>query len=262
MRDFVKDLRAAGVSDGTIKNYIESERFDEVARSYSEGVYDLDIAQQRVRFRKSRNPTRLGCTSQGRQVWIKSFSEAGECDLEYANLSLVMVDKDTTHPCIVQCISKRDRTHLLFEVLAPVADTINMPEAARLFDDVIQALNHIHSRFLAHCDVKPDNILRTPSGLLHFKLIDMCAVTEFGRVAHQYTVAYSLGIRIADRALDYIGLILTIIKLFRGRICHTYRRMLEQIECLPPELNSRCVGILPTEDAVAALRHRTADGTE
>lgn len=51
-------------------------------------------------------------------------------------------------------------------------------EALGVMVPVLSALEHIHSKGLAYCDVKPDNVMVSPSG--EVRLIDLGAVRRFG----------------------------------------------------------------------------------
>lgn len=55
---------------------------------------------------------------------------------------------------------------------------------------VLSALEALHKQHLAHCDVKPSNIMLNADGTA--VLIDLGAVTEFGEDIREHTPGYSI----------------------------------------------------------------------
>jgi serine/threonine protein kinase len=62
-----------------------------------------------------------------------------------------------------------------------------------LVNCLLQSIEHLRSLKLAHCDIKPENIMIDNSvSPSIFVLIDLGAVTEFGKEVKEYTPGYSL----------------------------------------------------------------------
>ncbi|KAI9358606.1 kinase-like domain-containing protein [Zopfochytrium polystomum] len=60
----------------------------------------------------------------------------------------------------------------LFDYIADHREKLTLPEVARLFGELLSAVNYLHEHLICHRDLKIENVLLTLSDPLHVKLID------------------------------------------------------------------------------------------
>jgi eukaryotic-like serine/threonine-protein kinase len=141
-----------------------------------------------------------------RYVAIKVLADQLASDEKYVKRFYREAHSGTmlNHPNIVHCIKAgRDeesgKHYLVLEYIeGPSAHSLiakytklSVPDSVRVIIDVARGLEHAHSRSLIHRDIKPDNILITPSGVA--KLADLGLAKRLDEASHLTSLRQGFG---------------------------------------------------------------------
>jgi eukaryotic-like serine/threonine-protein kinase len=141
---------------------------------------------------------------------------------------------------------------------------LGLQDSVALFEQVVDAVSHAHSRLVVHCDIKPSNVLVTPTGqvkLVDFGVSNLLSVAGAPQGHNQgiyCTPGYAAPEQLAGAAVatthDVFGLGALLHELLTGRRFRAIgdaTALLGGLRNLPPtSLPSECLASSPDEQVV------------